>query len=375
MAAPSIVIAAGGTGGHIYPGLALAAALRRRAPDARITFVGTERGLEGRLIPEQGYPVRFTAMVPFTGKGKVVLPAALTRAAFQSNRILRDEQADVAVGMGGYASIPLIAGAWLGRMPSLIHESGAIPGRANLVAARLTRNIGVAFAEAAASFPSSRDVRVVGMPLDTEVTSLDRAARRSDARRAFGLPADAFVVFVTGGSQGAASLNAAAVGLGARWAGRDDVRVVLKTGRAHHEAIEAEIRAAGADSVVMPVSFFERITDAYAAADACISRAGAGTVAELAAVGLPSFLVPYPHAPGDHQAINARALVDAGGAVLVRDHDATPDVLGPLVEALIDSPDELAEMAGKARLAGRPEAADDLAQWVLDLAGRPTRED
>ena len=375
MAEPSIVIAAGGTGGHIYPGLALASAIRRQVPDARVTFVGTERGLEGRLIPEQGYPLRFTAMVPFTGKGKVTLPAALVRAAFQSNAILRSVGADVAVGMGGYASIPLIAGAWLGRVPSLIHESGAIPGRANLVAARLTKHIGVAFEEAAPTFPKGRDVRVVGMPLDRGITSLDRAARRDEARAALGLPLDAFVVFVTGGSQGAASLNAAAVGLGARWAGRDDVRVVLKTGRAHHDQIQADIDAAGGAGVVLPVSFFERIEDAYAAADLCISRAGAGTVAELAAVGLPSILVPYPHAPGDHQAINAGGLVRAGGAVLVRDHDATADVLGPMVEELIAAPDSLADMAERARLAGRPDAADDLARWVLDLAARPTRED
>lgn len=367
-ARPSIVIAAGGTGGHIFPGLALASALRSARPDCAITFLGTPRGLEGRLIPQAGHPLELVDMVPFAGRSRAVFPAALVRASVQANRVLRRVGADVAVSMGGYPGIPAISGAWLGRIPSLIHESGAIPGKANLLAARMTANVAVAFESAAPAF-RGRKVRVVGMPLDAEVTTLDRAARRAEARASLGLPTDAFVVFITGGSQGAASLNAAAVGLGRRWAGDGGMKVVLKTGRAHHEAMEREISEAGAGDVVKPVSFFERITDAYAAADVTVSRAGAGTVAELAAVGMPSILVPYPFASDDHQTVNARSLADVGGADMVADADATADNLGPKLEALRADRDRLAAMGDKARAVGRPGAAAELAQWVLELAG------
>src|SRR5205807_7796735 len=140
---PSVVIAAGGTGGHIFPGLALAGALRRQEPAALVSFLGTARGLEGTLIPEAGYRLHLVDMVPFSGGRRLVAPAALGRAAWQSRRVLGHERASVAVGMGGYASIPLIVGARMAGVPSVIHESGAIPGRANLLAARLTPNVAV----------------------------------------------------------------------------------------------------------------------------------------------------------------------------------------------------------------------------------------
>jgi UDP-N-acetylglucosamine--N-acetylmuramyl-(pentapeptide) pyrophosphoryl-undecaprenol N-acetylglucosamine transferase len=365
---PSVVIAAGGTGGHIYPGLALAAAIRRQRPEAAITFVGTTRGLEQRLIPAEGYPLSFVAMVPFSGRNRAIFPMALMRAGLQSNRILRREQADVAVGMGGYASAPLILGAWLGRVPSLVHESGAIPGKANLVTARLATEIALAYEEARSAFPGGARARVVGMPLEESKTTLDRAARRQPARRVLELPDDAFVVFITGGSQGASSLNAAAVGLGQRWRGRDDLRVLLKTGAAHVEQVEKDLAANGGAAAVRCVSYIDHIEDAYAAADLAISRAGAGSVAEMAVTGLPAIFVPYPHATDDHQTINAQGLVAAGGALVVKDAEADADHLGPIIERLAGDRPELERMSTAARSAARPHAADDLAAMALTLA-------
>ena len=167
--APRVVIAAAGTGGHIYPGLALAEAIHAAAPAADVSFVGTRRGLEGEIIPRAGYQLDYIDMVPFAGANRFALPAALLRSGLQSRRLLRRRHADVAVGMGGYASAPLLLGARLARLPSLIHESGAVPGKANLVAARLTHNIATALPSAATTFPAGRDVRVVGMPLAAEV--------------------------------------------------------------------------------------------------------------------------------------------------------------------------------------------------------------
>jgi UDP-N-acetylglucosamine--N-acetylmuramyl-(pentapeptide) pyrophosphoryl-undecaprenol N-acetylglucosamine transferase len=360
----NVVIAAGGTGGHIFPGLALADALKRVAPDTKVTFVGTERGLEKRLIPEAGYPLRTVDMVPFTGIGKVTLPFALVRAAFQARKLLKAEGADVAVGMGGYASIPLIVGARLARVPAIIHESGAIAGRANRVAAVLTRNVALAFDEAAHQF---KDARTVGMPLNPQIAAFDRDTLRPEARTAFGLREGVTMVLVSGGSQGSARLNEAAVGMAGRWKDRDDVRIVLKAGTAHADDVGRRLAANGGERVTELVSFFDRMDRAYAAADLMVSRAGAGTVAELAAVGLPSILVPYPYAMDDHQTVNATVLTKAGAALAVRDDEATADRLAPMVEELLDDPERLAEMARATAKVARPHAAEELAAWVLEL--------
>ena len=364
----SVVIAAGGTGGHIYPGLAVAGAIRALAPDTTITFVGTPRGLEGRLIPEAGWPLRLVGMTPFVGWRKATLPLALVRSAFQARAILRETDADVAVGMGGYASIPLIVGARMARVPSVIHESGAIPGRANLVAARVTGNVALAWPTAAPRFPASLEPRVVGMPLNPEIAGFDRAAVRPEAREALGVAPDTRLVVVSGGSQGAASLNRLAVGLAERWRDRDDVRILLKPGRAHIDVVQAELDRTGGAKVCDAVAYFDRMDHAYAAADLAVMRAGAGTVAELAVCGVPSILVPYPFASDDHQTVNAGVLADVGGAIMVPDAEATPDHVAPLIERLLGDPDELARMGTAALGAARPRAAEEMAAWVLELA-------
>jgi UDP-N-acetylglucosamine--N-acetylmuramyl-(pentapeptide) pyrophosphoryl-undecaprenol N-acetylglucosamine transferase len=367
----SVVIAAGGTGGHIYPGLALADALRRLRPDVRVTFVGTRRGLEGTIVPGAGYPLELVDMIPFTptlGARRFLLPVALVRAAAQARRILRDQDASVAVGMGGYASIPVVVAAWLGRVPALIHESGAVPGRANLVAARFTRHVAVAFEEAAAHFPRSARARTVGMPLGPDLAAFDRSVLRAEARAAFALPDGVTALLVNGGSQGSARLNELAVGLAARWRDRGDVRIVLKAGRAHHEQVTAALAANGGAAVTQVVEFFARMDHAYAAADLAICRAGAATVAELAVTGLPAVLVPYPWAPRDHQARNAETLVRAGGARLVRDAEATVERVAPLVEELLADPARRDVMGKAIREVAHPRAADELARWVLELA-------
>jgi UDP-N-acetylglucosamine--N-acetylmuramyl-(pentapeptide) pyrophosphoryl-undecaprenol N-acetylglucosamine transferase len=371
VAASSILIAAGGTGGHIFPGLALAAAVRRQEPSVTVAFVGTPRGLEGRIIPDAGYQLHLLDMVPFAGARRALVPAAFARATWQARRLLRREGAAVAVGMGGYASIPLVAGARLAGVPSLVHESGAIPGRANLLAARFTHNVAVAFERAASSFPGP--TRVVGMPLSAEIEHFDRAALRPSARTAFDLPDDAEVLLVIGGSQGATTLNRAAVGLASRWRDLPRRRILLKTGAADLAGIQADLQAAGAAHVVRAVSFFERMDHAYAAADLALTRAGAGTVAELGATGLPAVLVPYPYAPHDHQAVNASVLVDVGAALMVRNPEATAERVGPLLDELFDDGDRRAAMASAGRSVARPQAADELASWVLEVAGVRTR--
>lgn len=301
-------------------------------------------------------------MVPFAGRHRAVVPGALLRAIMQSRTLLRKRGTSVAVGMGGYAGVPLVIAARMQRTPSLIHESGAIPGKANLFASRFCRNVALAFESSTSYFPGSR---VVGMPLRAEIANFDRVALREQARSSFGLREDQFMVLVVGGSQGAQSLNQAAIGLARRWAERADIAVIVKTGKDSFDAVNLALNGS---KVARALAFIDRMDFAYAAADLAICRAGAATVAELSVVGLPSILVPYPHATADHQAVNARALVDVGGAVMVRDHDATEANLGSLIEGFVHERGRLQTMAEGLSKASRPNAAHDLARWVISLA-------
>jgi UDP-N-acetylglucosamine--N-acetylmuramyl-(pentapeptide) pyrophosphoryl-undecaprenol N-acetylglucosamine transferase len=363
----SVVIAAGGTGGHIYPGLAVATAFKRAEPDAHVAFIGTSRGLERKLITE--WPLRLVDMVPFSGWRRGIMPAALLRSARQARGILRSEAADVVIGMGGYPSIPVILAARWAHIPAIIHESGAVAGRANRISARFTPNVALAFENARGSFSTNVQSRVVGMPLSADIVAFDREALRPSARAAFGVGAE-FLLVVNGGSQGSARLNEVGVGLASRWRDRNDVRIAIKAGAAHHESVSASIESQQLGSVAQSFRYFERIQDSYAAADVALTRAGAGTVAELAVTGLPAIVVPYPYATEDHQAVNAGVLVDYGAALMVRDDQATPETIGPMVEELIADRDKLANMASAARSAAHPRAADDIVAWALELTNR-----
>ncbi|TWP51949.1 undecaprenyldiphospho-muramoylpentapeptide beta-N-acetylglucosaminyltransferase [Lentzea tibetensis] len=364
----SVVIAAGGTGGHIYPGLALAEAIKESAPDARITFVGTTRGLEGKLVPSAGFPLRTVDMVPLTVRHGLRFPVALGVASAQCGKVLREERAQVAVGMGGYSSAPLLVAARLAGVPSVIHDSNAVPGRANRFSARLTDNVALAFPEAADHLPSSVDCRTVGMPLAATLSGFDRAALRPAARASLGLAEDTVLVLVNGGSLGATRLNLAAAELAGRWRSRADVRIVIKAGREGADELNRRISSAGASDVAHAVTYIDRMDTMYAAADLTVCRAGAATVAELGQVGLPSVLVPYPHAPHDHQTRNAQALVNAGAAVLLTDAETSAARLESVVGELIADRSRRAAMSAAALRTSRPDAARSLAEWVCSLA-------
>ena len=370
---PSLLIAAGGTGGHIFPGLALADAIVAEEPTARVAFVGTKRGLESTLIPKAGYQLHLVDMVPFAGSNKLRVPGALTRSVWQARRLLKLYSADTAVGMGGYASVPLVIAARLSGVPALVHESGAIVGRANALAARFTSNVGFAFEHTEGKLPGSVTPRVVGMPLAPQFSTFDREGLRAEARAEFGLSDGRAALFVMGGSLGALHLNDLAVELAGRWKDRNDVAIVIKAGRDHAERVEEGLAQNGGSSVARCISFFERMDHAYAAADLAVCRAGAGTVAEIAVTGLPSILVPYPHAIDDHQTLNAGALVRAGAAVLVPDSELSLERVQPTIEELLFSPDRLRKMSDSALTVAHPKAAEELASWALSLASKKNK--
>jgi UDP-N-acetylglucosamine--N-acetylmuramyl-(pentapeptide) pyrophosphoryl-undecaprenol N-acetylglucosamine transferase len=364
-----VVIAAGGTGGHIYPGIALADALRRQDPGTEVFFVGTRKGLEKTLIPRAGYDIRYIDVRPLqrkVGIGPIVAGFSLLRATGQAKKLISG--ADVVAGMGGYPSLPTVAAARLARIPSVIHESGATAGLANRVAARFTPNVGLAFEEAASGFPRRIKARVLGMPLREEIASFDRDALRLRAREEYGIPEGTVAILVMGGSLGALRLNRLAIDLAERWRDREDVHIILKAGQDHEAEARAELERTGGIAVATPYGFIDRIDTAYAAADLALVRAGAGTVAEIPVVGLPAFLIPYPHAPGDHQTLNAQPIMKAGAGIIVADHEADAERVGPVIEDLLADPTRLKSMAEAASTLARPHAADELAEWVLELA-------
>ena len=354
------VIAAGGTAGHLAPGFAIADAIAARDPEATITFIGTRRGMELTLVPARGYEVRTTSVRPFGGGlrglvGALLLPIAVVQAIGQ----LRALRADIVIGMGGYPSVPAVIAARLLRRPAIIHEANAVVGLANQICARFTRQVAVTFA-------ATRDAlrpgaRVTGMPLRPEIAMLDREARRDEARSSFGLSRERTTVLAMGGSLGAARINEAVTGLAARWADRADVQILLATGR--------DNPVDGATPVLIAVPYIDRMDLAFAAADVVVARAGASSVAEIAATGCPSVLVPYPHVRRREQDRNAALLADAGAAVVVDDAQLTADGLAAVLEPLLTDPGRRARMADAARVVATTDAADRIADWAVELVG------
>ncbi|MEO6793821.1 MAG: undecaprenyldiphospho-muramoylpentapeptide beta-N-acetylglucosaminyltransferase [Mycobacterium sp.] len=360
----SVVLAGGGTAGHVEPAMAVADALRALNPDVRITALGTARGLETRLVPARGYHLELITPVPLPRKinaDLARLPMRVLRAVRQTRSVLRTAQADVVIGFGGYVALPAyLAARGFGRrrVPVVIHEANARAGLANRVGARGAERVLSAVGDCGLAHPE-----VVGVPVRAAITTLDRAALRAAARAEFGFADDARVLLVFGGSQGARSINQAVAGA-AKHLAAAGVSVL----HAHGPKNTLDLPRPGeGDPPYVPVPYLDRMDLAYAAADLVICRSGAMTVAEVSAVGLPAVYVPLPIGNGE-QRLNALPVVDAGGGVLVDDAALTPEFVADTVAGLLTDESRLAAMTTAAAQAGHPEAARRVAQVALDVA-------
>lgn len=355
-----VLLAGGGTAGHTSPLLATADALRRLDPSVEVTALGTPRGLEVRVVPEAGYPLELVPPVPLPRRPNADLarlPGRLRGAMNATLEILDRIRPDVVVGFGGYVSVPAYLAARRRHLPLVVHEGNALPGIANKLGARFTTHV-------ATSFPGTplRHGSYVGLPIRRMISTLDRAALRAEALATFGLDPDRPTLLVTGGSQGARRINesvsAAAPELAA--AGVQVLHVVGPKGEAHVERSVGE-----PPYVVLP--YVDRMDLAYAAADLVVCRAGANTVTEVSAVGLPAVFVPLPIGNGE-QDLNARPVVDAGGGLLVQDAALTAEWVRATVPALAVDADRLAAMSRAASGLIPRDADEKLATMVLAAA-------
>lgn len=364
----SVVVAGGGTAGHIEPAMNLADYLSSNVAGARITALGTEKGLETRLVPARGYPLELIPPVPLPrrpSKELLTLPGRLKASVDAVKLVLRRTGADVVVGFGGYVSIPAYLAARSMKIPIVVHEANAKPGLANRVGARFTPYVAENYAG------SLRGALRLGLPLRTAISGLDRAAVRREGRAFFGLDPQAPCVLVFGGSQGAKRLNEAVWGALGQLADRP-ISILHGYGP---RTDPADVPAAPAGALqYVGVPYLDRMDLAYAAADVAVCRSGAMTCGEIAAVGLPAVYVPFPIGNGE-QRFNAEPVVAAGGGLLVDDAQMTPQRFLALVDEFLGDPQRLPSMSSAAAAYGVRDGDARLARLVLQAARKGGGDD
>jgi UDP-N-acetylglucosamine--N-acetylmuramyl-(pentapeptide) pyrophosphoryl-undecaprenol N-acetylglucosamine transferase len=357
-----LLVAGGGTGGHVFPGIALAEEVVMRHPKNDAVFVGTARGLEAQVVPAAGFPFDLVDVKGLKGKGlKGALQnlLLLPRALLRSVAILRQWRPDVVVGVGGYASGPVVLAAWLLRIPTAVQEQNAAAGLTNRILGRFVRAAFTAFPEAASDFPRGK-VFQLGNPIRRQL--LDNFMRpEADHERAR--------LLVFGGSQGAHALNMRVVEALPHLADlKDKLAIVHQTGARDREQVERGYRAVGFEPDVR--DFITDMSRAYAEADLVLCRAGATTLAELTVCKKPSILVPFPAAADNHQVLNALSLATAGAAVMIEERDLTGELLAAEIRSILANPERRRKMARAAGRLGAPAAAREIADVCASLVAR-----
>jgi UDP-N-acetylglucosamine--N-acetylmuramyl-(pentapeptide) pyrophosphoryl-undecaprenol N-acetylglucosamine transferase len=357
-----MLVAGGGTGGHVFPGIALAEEVVGRHPGNDVVFAGTARGLEATVVPAAGFPIELIEVRGLKGKG--VLGALLNllllpRAFLQSLRILRKWRPDMVVGVGGYASGPVVLMAWVLRIPTAIQEQNAIAGLTNRILGWFSRAAFTAFPEAAQYF-SRRKVYQLGNPIR-------RQLMENYMRPVVVHPRPRLLVF--GGSQGAHALNMRVVEALPHLADlRGQLAITHQTGARDRDAVEKGYRVCGFEPDVR--EFITDMSAAYAESDLVVCRAGATTLAELTVCKKPSILIPFPFAADNHQYVNAKSLVDAGAAVMIEERDLTGELLAHEIQAILSDPARRTLMARAAGRLGSPQAAKEIADVCIELVRR-----
>ncbi len=365
-----VIMTGGGTGGHIYPAIAIADEIKRRYPDAKILFVGAERGLEKTLVPKRGYDIRLITVEGFDRKHlvrNVEVVRKLMKGNSQAKKIIKDFRPDFVVGTGGYASAPMVKTAQKAKIPTFIHEQNAYPGVTNKLLEKDVKAVFLGFALAAEYFKDQDKLVVSGNPVRDEFKNKDKA----EARRALGIGDDRFVVLAFGGSQGAGRINKAMVNVIKEMSGRQDINIILGAGSYYYDGIRESFREEGfepGDNISI-IEYIDDMATYLAAADLVISRSGALTVAETTVSGRPAIFIPSPIVTGNHQYYNALAVAEAGGAIIIEEKDLEDEKLIGEIIRLKDSPEILADMAKASRMCGPDRATEIICDKILEETG------
>lgn len=357
-----LLIAGGGTGGHLFPALAAARAFKEENPDADVLFVGTGHGIEARIIPQTEFPIRFITARGLRGTGVLNTVRGafeLPLAVLQSISIVREFRPDVVLGVGGYASGPTLAAAAIMRIPTAIQEQNSVMGTTNRVLSRFVDRIFISWKNTEPSPPSEKTV-LTGNPVRADLLESGEGPEDPDRRH----------VLIFGGSRGARSINMAlaqnVAGLAAV-AGR--IRIMHQTGTEEADEVRDAYRSAGIDAEVS--EFIDRMGPAYRWADLVVCRSGASSLAEITALGKPAILIPYPYAIGDHQARNAEVLESEGAARVIPDERLKNGALVKEILSMVENPKLLDTMAQRCRTLGRPDAARTIARELLKMERSP----
>lgn len=370
-----VVLSGGGTGGHIYPALTIAGALRQLDPDCEITFVGTRKGLEKDIIPRYGYPLEFIDVAGFErhlGLGTLKSAGKLLLGMKEAYSLLNRLDPDLVIGTGGYVCGPILFWAAMKRVPCCIQEQNAMPGVTNKILSRFVDEVFLGYQEGARYFASHARKIYTGNPVRREILE----ATRQQGIQKFNLNPNLTTLLVFGGSRGARTINQAMIPVEQKLAGHPNIQILHATGTVGYEK---HVEALGEDALHAPnihvVPYLHDMPLALAAADIAVSRAGAIGLAELMVKGIPSILVPYPYATANHQEYNARALAAKGAAIVVLDRELTGDWLLNEVEKLMKEPERLETMHRSALRAAMPQAADAIAREAMALVERNKQED
>jgi len=369
-----VLIAGGGTGGHLFPGLAIADEFKRRDEKTEVIFVGTEHGIEARVVPREGYPIRFLRAEGLVGVSVMKKIRAISKmfsGVVDSHRIIKTLSPDIVIGVGGYASGATMLTACFKSIPTMILEQNSMPGLTNKILGRFVRGICLTYQESISFFPNAKTY-LTGNPVRMQVLK----GSIESAYRLFSLEKSLFTVFIFGGSAGARSINMAMIeALNYLHDLRGKIQFLHQTGTKDYEHVREAYRKTGFKGTITP--FIYQMGEAYAVADIVVSRAGATTLAELTALGKPALLIPYPYAAGQHQELNARKLLEMGAAKMILNRELKGEPLAESIRELFKNETMRREMQRISRSVGRPDACakvvDIALSYIKNAAGNNDR--
>lgn len=365
-----IVIAGGGTGGHLFPGIAIAEELRRRDGSTEVIFIGTEHGIEASIVPIAGYPIRYLRAEGVVGKSlmkKLSSGIKTFFSVYDSYRLLKRLRPDALIGLGGYASFGPVFTGYMLSVPTIILEQNSVPGLANRFLGRIADMICVTYHESISFFPKNKTY-ITGNPVRHKILTVSRES----GYELFGLEKGRFTVFVFGGSSGARKINnALCSAFNYIHDIREKIQFLHQAGKGDYEMVRETYRKWGMKGTV--AAFIHQMPEAYAMADLVVSRAGATTLAELTALGRPAILIPYPYASGHHQELNAQRLSEMGAARVILDHELDGEILAKNIRELYDDPGMRLEMQRASKSLGRPYAAQKIVEILTSLLKREDR--